>query len=162
MRLLFAEKPAGITTHTSLNEAEKKKPWVDKADGFLEFLELRLGQKLFPVHRLDKETTGAIAFALDRESAEEAREAFETRTVAKEYLFITDKKYSAPEADRIEFETESFIERVGNEHVSRAPRAGEKPNAKTKFELVQTVGRYSLWIAKPESGKSHQIRLHAE
>jgi 23S rRNA (cytosine1962-C5)-methyltransferase len=160
MRLLFTEKPAGVTTHTSLNEADKKKPWVDKADGYLEYLELKTGQKLFPVHRLDKETTGAIAFALDRESAELARDAFESRSVYKEYLFLTDGKPKRTNSDS--FETESFIEREGNSFVSRSPRTGESANSKTRFELVRTEGRYSLWRAEPETGKPHQIRLHAE
>lgn len=157
MRLFFADKPAGLTTHTSLNESDKRKPWVDRADGFLEFLQYRTKQTLFPVHRLDKETTGAIAFALDRETAELARAAFESRDVQKHYLFLTDRK-----TPKTEFDCESVIERIGNEYVSRPARSGETPNAKTKFTYLKTEGRFSLWSASPESGKSHQIRLHAE
>ncbi len=157
MRLFYADKPAGLTTHTSLNEADKKKPWVDRADGFLEFLQAKTNQPLFPVHRLDKETTGAIAFALDRETAEAARVAFESRDVHKHYLFLTDRT-----CRETTFEVESVIERVGNEFVSRSPRADEAPNSKTQFTFVKSEGRFSLWSAHPVSGKPHQIRLHAE
>ena len=148
---IWAEKPAGLTTHTSLNEGDKK-PWTDVRDGFLEWLSSRLGTSFFPVHRLDRETTGIIAFATDSTAASRARELFEGRAVAKEYLFLTDRTATASHVS-------SFIERSGNEYVSRTDRDA---NAETSFELVRTSGRFALWRARPLTGKPHQIRLHAE
>lgn len=154
MKLLFADKPAGLTTHSSRNDDERRDPLVDTNDGFLELLSAQSDQKLWPVHRLDRDTMGAIAFAVDRETAAKARELFEGSLVRKEYLFITDRK--SPQES---FDVDSFIEREGNEFVSRRDRA---TNAKTKFEKIRTVGNYTLWLAKPETGKPHQIRLHAK
>lgn len=148
---LWADKPAGLTTHTSLNPAERR-PWTDVHDGFMEWLAVRAGRTLFPIHRLDRETTGVIAFALDRESAARARELFEGREVAKEYLFLTDRA-----GER--FEVSSFIEREGNRFVSRKDR---EANAWTVFERIETRGRFTLWRARPLTGKPHQIRLHAQ
>lgn len=154
MKLLFADKPSGLTTHSSRNEDERRDPLVDVADGFLELMTARTGEKLWPVHRLDRDTAGAIAFARDKETAASARETFESASANKEYLFLTDRK--------ADFETkrvESFIDREGAAFVSRTDR---EPNSRTSFERLLVHGRHSLWLAKPETGKPHQIRLHAE
>jgi 23S rRNA (cytosine1962-C5)-methyltransferase len=149
----WADKPAGLTTHTSLN-AKDRRPWTDVDDGFMEWLSVRAGVTLFPIHRLDRETTGVIAFALDRESAEKARASFEGREVDKEYLFVTDRVFDVDSA-----EAASFIERDGNSFVSHRDR---EPNAHTRFEKVSAVVKFTLWRARPLTGKPHQIRLHAE
>lgn len=109
---------------------------------------------LFPVHRLDRETTGVLLFARSREATDEARALFESREVAKDYLFITDR-----EASGTALSAESFIERVGNEYVSQR---GREPNSLTTFEFIRRSGRFSLWRARPATGKPHQIRLHAQ
>jgi 23S rRNA (cytosine1962-C5)-methyltransferase len=155
---LWADKPAGLTTHTSLNPAERR-PWTDLHDGFMEWLSLRVGRTLFPVHRLDRETTGVIAFALDRESAARARELFEGREVVKEYLLLTDRVKNDATAASERFEVSSFIEREGNQFVSRRDR---EANARTVFEKIEMRGRFTLWRARPLTGKPHQIRLHAQ
>ncbi len=152
--LFFADKPAGCTTHTSLSESERANPGFDPNDGFKEMLEARLGLKLYTVHRLDRETTGAILFARTADAAEVLREAFASRTVHKKYLFLTDRKFSSRE-----FIRESRIEREGSEFVSHQDGA---PNSKTQFRLIEESHALSLWEARPETGKSHQIRLHAE
>ncbi|MES2962656.1 MAG: class I SAM-dependent methyltransferase [Bdellovibrionota bacterium] len=154
MELLFADKPQGLTTHSSRNEDERRDPLVDVNDGLLELLALRSGEKLWPIHRLDRETFGAIAFARDRETAARARELFEATLVRKEYSFLTDRSI-----DRGEFAIESFIEREGSKFVSRSEG---KTNSETRFEFIRKSGRFALWCARPSTGKPHQIRLHAE
>ena len=151
--LLFADKPAGCTTHTSLNEKDRLIATVDLNDGFKELLESRLGSELFTVHRLDRETSGALIFARTAKLAEKLRQAFAGRNVHKRYLLLTDRTVL-----NHEFEASSFIERVGNEyHSSRE----SKPNSKTRFRLLEASHGLFLWEAFPETGKSHQIRLHA-
>jgi 23S rRNA (cytosine1962-C5)-methyltransferase len=120
----------------------------------MEWLAARFGVTLFPVHRLDRETTGVMIFARSKESAEKARALFEGRQVKKDYFFLTDHPSKSAS-----FTVDSNIERVGNLYVSSKVA---EPNARTVFELVKTEGRFSLWLARPETGKPHQIRLHAQ
>jgi 23S rRNA (cytosine1962-C5)-methyltransferase len=157
MDFLFADKPAGVTTHTSLHESERAKIQVDPNDGFKECLEARFESPLHVAHRLDRGTTGAIVFALSTEAAETLRELFATHQVQKTYLFLSDKPCAQDT-----FEAESFIERQGADYVSRPATAETPANSFTHFRRLEQSHGLTLWEAKPRSGKPHQIRLHAE
>jgi 23S rRNA (cytosine1962-C5)-methyltransferase len=151
--LIFCDKPAGATTHSSINDREKAGALIDINDGFIESLIARSGASLFVSHRLDRETTGTICFARSAEAAEILREKFESRSVHKRYLFLTD----GAAADS-QFRVESFIERQGNQFVSDMKSV---PNAYTELRKLGEKNGVSLWEAKPETGRPHQIRLHA-
>ncbi|HVK61128.1 MAG TPA: RNA pseudouridine synthase, partial [Bdellovibrionales bacterium] len=152
--LRLADKPAGLSTHTSLSVNEKESRLLDGVDGFLEYCVLRDSTDLWPVHRLDKETTGAIVFARSKEVAEKLRVSFETRDVKKRYLFITDRR-----ASQSQYTYESLIEKRGKEFVSTQSQAN---NSRTQFKKLGQHETFSLWEALPESGRPHQIRLHAQ
>jgi 23S rRNA (cytosine1962-C5)-methyltransferase len=154
----FADKPAGCTTHTSFGGSSstptKKLIAIDPNDGFKEMLEARLGFELFTAHRLDRETSGAMIFARTAAAAETLRAAFAEHQIQKRYLLLTDRKISTKA-----FTRESRIEREGKSYVSHSEGAA---NARTHFRLLEEAHGFFLWEAKPETGRSHQIRLHAE
>lgn len=164
--LRILDKPAGLTTHTSLSSKERARVDIDPMDSFLGHLTYRSGLELFPVHRLDLGTTGVLLAADSSIEAAELAKIFESREIQKTYRFLTDGKIAAENSG--EGHVESFIDR----HVSSAGRGSnffsapvtqENPvNAITDFKLLRQVGIYSLWEAKPHSGRPHQIRLHAE
>ena len=147
---VFTDKPAGVTTHSSLNSNEKNSAFSSREDGWVEYL----NAGFFVVHRLDRDTSGALCFAKTKIAAQFLAEKFAARDVAKTYLFITDKP-----TRETKFISESFIERRGNRIMSDA--ASATPNSKTSFHLLKRSADFSLWEAKPESGRPHQIRLHA-
>jgi 23S rRNA (cytosine1962-C5)-methyltransferase len=172
--LKILDKPPGCTTHTSLSVDESKRPHLEPNDGFLEHLGDRSGKKLNPVHRLDVGTSGVL-LAVQQGSADCAEltaslsSALESRDVKKTYYFVTDRK------PRRGFESgtkiESHIARVksggshiksGPQYISHAATTIEPVNAVTVIELVQQHGSFALWKALPQTGKPHQIRLHAE
>ncbi len=144
-RILIVDKPGGIATH-----ATEAGPAA--AEGLCEHLARAAGAPLFVCHRLDKGTTGVIALATEAAAAAELSALFKERGVSKTYLFLTDR---AAEADA--FTVASRIEKQGSKFVSLP---GET-NALTAFRRLRTQGRFSLWEASPETGRPHQIRLHA-
>ncbi len=153
---VFVDKPAGVTTHSSLNQKPTSDSLIDPNDGFVEYLSARFGLDLRVAHRLDRETTGVLSLARSKEAAEKLREAFSSRRVEKRYLLLTDRPSS-----RSEFEIESHIDRGPGGIVSSQPTAERPANAHTKFLRLEESHGLTLWEARPSTGRTHQIRLHA-
>lgn len=141
---IFVDKISGLNTHT---------PSFGQR-GCVEIFEHELDIKLFPAHRLDKATSGALVFAKSSETAAKLTQLFESHSVQKKYLFLTDKI-----SNLTEFTYESNITKEKNIFVSRK---SEVNNSKTTFKYLKKLGAYYLWEATPHSGKPHQIRLHAQ
>lgn len=141
---IFVDKIAGLNTHT---------PSFGQR-GCVEIYENDLDIKLYPVHRLDKATSGALVFAKSSETAAKITQLFEAHKVQKKYLFLTDK-ISAQST----FTYESNITKEKNTFVSRETSDN---NSKTSFKYLNKLGNYYLWEANPHTGKPHQIRLHAQ
>ena len=140
---VFVDKVAGLNTHS---------PEFGRR-GAVEVYEEELNTKLYVVHRLDKATSGALVFARSSESAAALAALFEHHLVEKRYVFLTDKKIA-----RTEFDYESHIRKEKNQFVSLT---SEDPNSKTHFRHLKSLGPHELWEAVPQTGKPHQIRLHA-
>lgn len=142
--IVICHKPVGFNTH-AVNQ---------KADGVLELLSNRLNEKLWPIHRLDKETSGLLLFAKNKELAAELGSSFEKREVAKTYFFL-----SKHTRDQTQFKIESTIEKKDKQWTS----CQKSPfNSETNFKKIRGTANISLWQAEPKTGKTHQIRLHAK
>lgn len=137
-------KPASLNTHRS----------DEGKSGVIELLEKQLQQKVYPLHRLDKVTSGALLMTTSAARAQEFAELFKNQQIQKKYLFLTDRKIQATELVQ-----KSEILKEKNEFLSRQ---NSTPNSETHFTKKQSGTRYDLWEATPFSGKSHQIRLHAQ
>ncbi len=105
-----------------------------------------LGAHVYPVHRLDRATSGALVFARTREAAAVLSRSFESRQVDKRYLALVRGR---PRIRR-----------------RRSPdpqeRRGGACPAVTRFVLVarSNVDRCALVLAMPETGRFHQVRRH--
>ena len=141
---LVANKPVGIASHTVDNNKF----------GFIEYLESRINYKLYICHRLDKETSGVIVFAKDKETCRLISEEFAKRNVVKKYLFISENRLKENEIIH-----KSFIEKKSNKFVSIK---NLKPNSETKIKFLNEYGKYRIYEAIPKTGKPHQIRLHCK
>lgn len=141
--IVFFDKPAGVPTHAP-----------DKGKlGVHEWLSRRLDRKLWVVHRLDKTTTGSLAFATSAARAEALRAAFESHSVRKRYWFLTDRT-----SEKAELEVASHIDRRAGHFVSDP---ASPANARTRLKRIKRTPFFELWQAEPETGKPHQVRLHA-
>jgi 23S rRNA (cytosine1962-C5)-methyltransferase len=151
--LLIVNKPAGLNTHS---------PSEFSGEGLYEWLKHRESRwaGLAIIHRLDKETSGLILFSKTTPANRSLTQQFETRTVRKKYLLLTDR----PVKQR-QLEVESSLVRCGDKYISR-PSLAAKQLAHTRFELLKTADPRSsvpgsLVQAEPFTGRTHQIRVHA-
>ena len=146
--LLVVHKPAGWNTHAPT-------PW--SGEGIYDYLRNRRPEwaSLAIIHRLDKETSGVLAFSKSIEGNRSLTQQFTNRLAHKTYLLVTDRA--------VGFESkrqESWLRRVGA--VQRSMRAGDSgEHAITEFRVLKREsGR--VWLeARPATGRTHQIRVHA-
>lgn len=129
-------KPSGTPVHRGLAK-----------DGTpaLQILRDQIGQHVFPVHRLDRATSGALLFAKNPDVARDLKRLFDERRVQKRYLTLCRGH---------QFQTL---------RVSHALSSGkDKPRvpAVTDIRLLGSFERYGLFEAYPHSGRLHQIRKH--
>ncbi len=147
---LAITKPCGLNTHRPSPEIL----------GIAEILEQELQHKLFIAHRLDKDTSGTIVFGKTPEAAKKLSDQFAHHQVKKSYYFLTDKVRSEENLT-----VESYIFKKNNSFVSQSlPESPQDMGQKalTLFTKVKNIPPYTLWRATPQSGKPHQIRLHAQ
>ncbi|WP_299821958.1 pseudouridine synthase [uncultured Pontibacter sp.] len=145
-------KPNGLLVHRT-RIAEEKKEFA------LQMLRDQLGYRLYPVHRLDRGTSGALLFAKTPEAAAPMFKAFEEKQVSKTYFAIV-RGYT-PEADTIDNPI-----KPDKDHKNKAPQDAVTHYSRlATIELQIPVGRYqtsrySLVSISPETGRMHQIRKH--
>lgn len=147
-RLCAIHKPAGIMVHRSGIGSDRV--------FVLQSLRDQLGQRVWPVHRLDRATSGVLLFALDPDTARSLGEMFTNRRVGKRYLAVV----------------RGWTARTGEiDHPLAKHKHAEKREARTRYrrlatcELPIAVGgfdtaRYTLVEAAPQTGRRHQIRRH--
>jgi tRNA pseudouridine65 synthase len=111
----------------------------------LELVRDQVGAYVYPVHRLDRGTSGVLVFALSADAARALGLAFEDGQVRKRYVALVR---GAPP------------DRVRVEHALSSDDGGPARAAVTEFRTLSRYGRYALVEATPRTGRTHQIRRH--
>ncbi|NBR84922.1 MAG: RluA family pseudouridine synthase [Proteobacteria bacterium] len=146
--LLVVNKPSGWNTHS---------PAPFAGEGIYDWLRHHEPRwaNLAIIHRLDKETSGVLVFGKTPLANKSLTEQFERREVSKRYELVTDRP-----VERDEFTVETDIERVGERYAAR-PLTKQGTRAETHFRVAQR-NRDQTWLeARPTTGRTHQIRVHA-
>lgn len=157
--LIAVNKPSGLLVHRSdIDRNETRYA--------MKILRDQLGQWVYPLHRLDKATSGVLLFALDQETARRMTVLFTAHKIVKSYIAIV--RGFTKEADCIEY---ALKEQRRNFADKKQVPDHPAQHAITEYrrmgtiELPEPVGRYatarySLITACPLTGRSHQIRRH--
>jgi tRNA pseudouridine65 synthase len=157
--LIAVNKPAGLLVHRSEIDRHETRFAI-------QMVRNQIGLHVFPLHRLDKPTSGVLLFALSSDVARRMMDQFVNNTVQKRYLAVV-RGYTA-EAAVIDHPLKEELDRMTD---SQAQQDKAAQPAITDYhrlataELPYAVGRYatarySLLRVTPRSGRKHQIRRH--
>ena len=157
--LVAINKPSGMLMHRSQLDRRETRFAV-------QLLRDQLDRRVFPLHRLDKPTSGVVLFALDQETARAMGKEFAARRVKKSYLAVVR---GCPEQEgMIDYSlvagSEWGSKTVQNDSAAARP-AVTRYRSLAQIELPFAVGRYpqsryALVEVRPETGLRHQIRRH--
>lgn len=155
--LVAINKPSGLLVHRSNIDRHETRFAV-------QLLRDQIGQKIYPVHRLDKPTSGVIVFALSSETASLMAAQWREQSVEKHYLAIVRGWF--PDFIHLDKPMAPPVDKYAKHETPKPPQ-----EAITDFRCIAKVelpiqvdkypqSRYSLVECIPQTGRKHQLRRH--
>lgn len=152
--IVIVEKPSGMPSV----------PGLDGRTSLLEWLDSTISGEIYPVHRLDMDTSGIMIFARNNDAAVNIRRQFEEHSVRKTYMARVSPRLT-PAAGRAETQEAGYID------LPLSPDYDERPRQKVDFiqgkpsyteyevQQVNQDGSADL-LLRPLTGRTHQLRVH--
>jgi tRNA pseudouridine65 synthase len=178
--LVAVDKPAGLFVHRS---------FMDKDEVYfaLQLVRDQIGKYVYPVHRLDRPTSGVLLFALTKEVAQKLNEAFANKSSShganaqnsdtdfsktdlskSYYALVRGHLPITKHTELIDYPLKEKLDKLGDKNVSRdkAPQS-----AQSYYQVIKQASlpialgkfdsvRYSLVKLSPITGRRHQLRRH--
>ncbi|MCV6608538.1 MAG: tRNA pseudouridine(65) synthase TruC [Campylobacterales bacterium] len=157
--IIAINKPARMLVHRT--KMDKDKVFA------MQTLRDQIGQHVFPIHRLDKPTSGVLLFAKNSEVAAKLSELFVSKDIKKEYLAIVRGYLNGEEL--IDYPLRRILDKFGDKDRRKVDE--EPQEAKTQYKGLNTIeipiangkyqtSRYSFVKLTPLTGRKHQLRRH--
>lgn len=157
--LVAVNKPAGMLVHRS---------WLDKYETqfVMQTLRDQIGQHVYPLHRLDRPTSGVLVFALSSEIAATVMPMFAEHQMEKTYHAIV--RGWIEEGAVLDYPLKEELDKIADKF---AKQDKEPQSAVTAYQPIDKVEvpfstgqfpttRYCLMELKPQTGRKHQLRRH--
>lgn len=149
-QLLVVDKPAGLLTVAT--EKEKNKTAYRMASDYLK----GRGQRVFIVHRLDKDTSGVLIFAKSEKVKRAYQDNWDALVKRRAYLALVEGRPKEPEGM-----IRSYLKETDTHLVYSVERAGgNAKEAITSYRLLAEKGALSLLEVELATGRKNQIRVH--
>ncbi len=156
-QLIILNKPAGLVVHpapghpdgTLVNALLAHCPHLPGIGGV---------QRPGIVHRLDKDTTGAIAIAKTELAHRHLQAQLKSKTARREYLGVV---YGAPNRERGTIDLPIGRHPVERKKMAIIPVEKGGRIAITHWQVKERLGNYTLMHFQLETGRTHQIRVHS-
>jgi RluA family pseudouridine synthase len=155
-------KPSGISIHN--DPGEDLRTWADtcclRNGDFKEAVAPDPAFGFHPVHRLDRETSGVVLMACNRETHGFLSAQFESRKVKKKYTALLHGTLEFPD-DRSAWKTwmSPLTKTAGGR--GNPMGSGQRLPCETRYRLLSHFERYTLVEIELLTGRKHQIRRHA-
>ena len=158
-QLVAVNKPSALLVHRSQIDRYE-------SDFAMQIIRDQLGQYVYPVHRLDKPTSGVLLFALDGDTARQMGQLFEAGQVAKRYVAVV--RGFTQERGTIDYPLQELHDKMTD---AKADPAKAPQRAITHYRRLGTIelpipvgryptARYSFVELCPQTGRKHQLRRH--
>ena len=156
--LVAINKPSGLLVHRSPIDRHETRFAI-------QLLRDQIGQRVYPVHRLDKPTSGVLLFALERDVARVVNESWQADKVSKHYVALVRGYFNAPclVDHPLRYQADKHGDAPGSSQPLQEAQTAFTPLA--QIELPEAVdryptSRYSLVHCRPITGRKHQLRRH--
>lgn len=157
--MVAINKPAGLLVHKSYL-ARKETHFA------MTMLRDQIGQYVYPIHRLDRPTSGVLLFALSSDFARVLSELFSERGIKKGYLALVRGYLQG--SDSLDYPLKEILDKIADKKANQNKAPQEAVTCWANVATCQypepigqfAQARYSLVALRPMTGRKHQLRRH--
>lgn len=160
--MLIVNKPAGLVVHPGPGHTDGTlvNALLAHCQSFAQLSSLNIGGEQRPgiVHRLDRDTTGAMVVAKTDAALRHLQDQIRAKSARREYLGVV---YGAPSCDRGSIDAPIGRHPVDRKKMAVVDNDEKGRRAVTHWQVKERLGNYTLIHFQLDTGRTHQIRVHS-